>query len=250
MKPLIVANWKANPPTFSEAKKLFTKVKSGLEKKQKADVIICPPFVYLANLSAIAGEKIKLGAQDTFWQEGAFTGEISAKMLKDIGCKYVIIGHSERRAFGETDEMVNKKIKACFLQNLIPIFCIGESIQERQAGKTAQILRSQIREALKGISRIKIEKLVIVYEPIWAISTTSNRRNCDFEDALSMQILIRKIISELYNRQVSKRIRVIFGGNVRPDNVLGYIQESRMGGALVGGASLDAKEFIAILRKF
>jgi triosephosphate isomerase len=146
--------------------------------------------------------------------------------------------------------MVNKKLKACFSQNLIPIFCIGESAQERQSGKTAQVLQNQIREGLKGISRAKIEKLVIAYEPIWAISTTSNRENCNFEDALSMQILIRKIISELYNRQVSKKIRIIFGGNVRPDNALGYVRESRMGGVLVGGASLDAKEFVAISRKF
>jgi triosephosphate isomerase len=250
MKPLIIANWKANPSTLAGAKKLLSGIKKGLGKKRKADVIVCPPFVFLSELSKVIGKGIKLGSQDVFWQEGAFTGQVSAKMLKDIGCKYVIVGHSEKRAMGETNEIVNRKIRACLAQKIIPIFCIGETGEERETGKTFQILKTQMKEGLENISRNQVEKIVIAYEPIWALSTTSNRKNCDFEDALSIQILIRKIISEIYNRQACKKIRIIFGGNVKSNNILGYIQEARMEGALVGGASLDAKKFIAILKKF
>ena len=222
MKPLIVANWKANPSTLAEAKKLFTAVRGGLIKKPKADVVICPPFVFLSPLNAmvnkksggadktlhqLVGVRIKLGAQDVFWQEGAFTGEVSAQMLKDIGCKYAIVGHSERRFLGETNEMINRKLRAAVSTQLSPIFCIGESEQERKEGKTKEVLERQLTVGLKDISKFKIQnsKLVIAYEPVWAISTTFHHENCDFEDALSMQILVRKIISELYNRQVSKK---------------------------------------------
>jgi len=250
MKPLIIANWKANPSALAGAKKLLSGIKKGLGEKRKADIIICPPFVFLSGLNKVIGKKIKLGSQDVFWKDGAFTGQISAKMLEDVGCKYAIVGHSERRTMGETNEMVNKKIKACLTEKIIPIFCIGETGEQKEAGKTFQVLKQQMREGLENISRNQVEKIIIAYEPIWAISTTGNRKNCDFEDALSMQILIRKIILGIYNRQISKKIRIIFGGNVRSNNILGYIQEARMEGALVGGASLDAREFIAILKKF
>lgn len=249
MKPLIIANWKANPSTLNKAKKLFEGVAAGLTKT-KAEAVICPPFLYLREL-ANSG-KIKLGAQDVFWQEGAFTGQISAKMLKDAGCSYVIIGHSERRALGETDEMVNKKMKTAIPAKLFPILCIGESKQEREEGRTKEVLERQLILGLKDISGPKLQssRFIIAYEPIWAISTTSSHENCDFENALSIQILIKKIVLKIYNQQNFRKIRVIFGGNVNASNVLGYIEESRMGGVLVGGASLEVKRFIAILRKF
>jgi len=250
MRPLIIANWKANPSNLAEAKNLLLRVKRGLDKKRKADIVICPPFVFLSELSKIIGKRMKLGSQDVFWREGAFTGQVSARMLKDVGCKYFIVGHSEKRIMGETNKTVNKKITACLAQKVVPIFCIGETEEQKETGKTFQVLKTQIREGLENISKNQVEKIIIAYEPIWAISTTSSHKNCNFEDALSIQILIRKIISEIYNRQVSKKIKVIFGGNVRSSNILGYIQEARMEGALVGGASLDAREFIAILKKF
>ncbi|MEA3452864.1 MAG: triose-phosphate isomerase [Patescibacteria group bacterium] len=250
MKSLVIANWKANPATLAGAKKLLFEIKKGLGKKLNVDIIVCPPFVFLPGLNKITGKNIKLGSQDVFWKEGAFTGQVSAKMLKDVGCKYVIVGHSERRAIGETNKRINQKIKACLAEKITPILCVGETNGEKETGKTFRILRNQIKEGLESISRNQVGKIVIAYEPVWAISTTSNRKNCDFEDALGIQILIRKIILETYNRPISKKIRIIFGGNVRSNNILGYIKEARMEGALVGGASLDSKEFIAILKKF
>ncbi len=154
-KPLIIANWKCNNTTFTEAKKLFLAVSKGANKT-KAEVAICPPFIFIPGLSSIAKSPIKLGAQDAFSQQGAFTGQISIDMLKQFGCKYAIIGHSEKRALGETNGIINKKIKACLENNLIPVFCIGENEQERRLGKTSKILKSQLKEGLKGISSFNI----------------------------------------------------------------------------------------------
>jgi len=247
MRPLIIANWKANPSTLAEAKKLLTDMKRGLGKKRKVDIIVCPPFVFLSELNKIISKEIKVGSQDVFWKEGAFTGQVSAKMLKSLGCKYAIVGHSEKRAVGETNKIVNKKIKACLAEKIIPIFCIGETGEQREAGKTFQILKSQMREGLENISRNQIEKIVIAYEPIWAIGTG---KNCAYDEAMSMNLLIKKNLAELYNQQILKKVRIIYGGSVNSFIVEGYIKESMMNGVLVGGASLKAKEFIAILKKF
>jgi len=190
-----------------------------------------------------------LGAQDAFWQEGAFTGQVSAKMLKSLGCKYAIIGHSERRALGETDEMINKKIKAVISANISPVLCIGESEEERREEKTKKVLEKQLTLALKNVSKFKIQnsKFIIAYEPIWAIGTG---RSCDFDTAMSMNLLIRKILADIYNRKTAQKARILYGGSVAAKNSLGYIKEARMDGLLIGGASLKAKEFVAILGKF
>jgi len=247
MRSLVIANWKANPSTLIEAKKLLTGVKRGLGKKLKADIIICPPFIFLSELNKIKAKEIKLGSQDVFWKDGAFTGEVSAKMLKDIGSEYVIVGHSERRDKGETNKMVNKKIRACLAEKIIPIFCIGETKKQKETGKTFEVLKEQMKEGLQNISRNQIKKIIIAYEPIWAIGTG---KNCAYDEVMSMNLLIKKNLAELYNQEISKKVRIIYGGSVNSSSVEGYIKESMMNGVLVGDASLKAKDFIAILRKF
>ncbi|HUW71598.1 MAG TPA: triose-phosphate isomerase [Candidatus Humimicrobiaceae bacterium] len=218
MKALIVANWKMNPQTLTEAKKLFNSIKKGIKKIKKVELVICAPFVFLPAL------KVK-GAQDCFWEErGAYTGEISLKMLKDLGTEYVIIGHSERRRYQkETDEMINKKIKAVISEGLKPILCIDKI--------------SQIEKDLKGISPKEFKSLVIAYEPLFAVGSG---RPCPPERAERMRILIQK--------KMKKRIRIIYGGSVDSQNAQIYIEKAGFQGLLPGGASLKAKEFIKIAR--
>ncbi|MCX6738173.1 MAG: triose-phosphate isomerase [Candidatus Parcubacteria bacterium] len=246
MKPLIVANWKCNPSTFAEAEKLFLAVSRGASKTG-AEVVICPPFVFIPGLSAITKNPVKLGAQDAFFQEGAFTSQISINILKQFGCKYIIIGHSEKRALGETNKIINKKIKACLENNIIPVFCIGENRQERRLGKTSKILKSQLKEGLKGISPFNIGKLVIAYEPIWAIGTGNA---CDTDKAKEANIFIKKTLTDFYSGKNIQKVRIIYGGSTNPDNALSFIKDAGMDGLLPGGASLDAKKFVAILNKF
>jgi len=248
MKLLIVANWKMNPQTLRKAKQLFDLVKKGVKNIKKAEVVICPPFIYLSAIKPYSNKTMKIGAQNCFWEkEGAYTGEISFSMLKDMGCQYVIVGHSERRGyFGETNEMINKKLKAVLEEKLNPILCIGETQQQRDKGETDQILKKQIKTALKKVSSSKFSKITIAYEPIWAIGTGEP---CDVEEAQKIGLLIRKIISGIYNRPVSKNLRILYGGSVNSKNAAGYIKEAGLQGLLIGGASLKAKEFIEIVRK-
>jgi len=194
MKPLIVANWKCNPESLQEAKKLFDSIKKGIKSIRGVEVVISPPFIYLSELRT-QNSKLKLGAQNCFWEDsGAFTGEISAKMSKRIGCKYVVIGHSERRRyFKETNLTVNKKMKSAFQNKLIPILCIGETEQEKNEGKFSQVIRTQIEKGLKGIPRTKVNEMSIAYEPIWAIGTGNA---CKPVQAQVMNLLIRKIITK------------------------------------------------------
>jgi len=251
MKPLIVANWKCNPTTLKGAKLLFGSVKKGVKNIKRAEVVICPPFVYLPVLGASAFAKgyggLTFGSQDCFWEKsGAFTGETSPIMLKDIGCQYVIIGHSERRRyFGETDEMINKKIKAALKAKLKPIFCIGETEEEREKGETPEILKSQIEKGLNKISKKEIKNIVIAYEPVWAIGTG---KPCDIDEAQKMGLLIRKIIAKFYSRSISENLPILYGGSVDSKNAAGYVKEAQLQGLLVGGASLDPKEFIKLVK--
>ena len=244
MKPLIVANWKCNPTTIKEAKELFDSVKKGIKNIKKAEVVICPPFLYLKELKEPSSLKKRnsvplVGAQNCFWeQKGAYTGEISPSMLRDFECKYVIIGHSERRKyFGETDKMINKKLKAALREKINPILCIGETKEEREQGMTESVLKRQLACGLEDISKTRFPQIVFAYEPIWAIGTG---KACDVEEAQKMGLLIRKIIS--------KNARVLYGGSVNSKNAVEYIKEAGLGGLLVGGASLDAKEFIKIVK--
>lgn len=217
MKPLIVANWKMNPQALVEAKRLFDSVKKGIRRVRGVEVVICPPFVYLPILKAN-------GTQDCFWEEkGAFTGEISAKMLKDLGCQYVIIGHSERRRyFKETDEMINKKIKAALKVNLRPILCVEK--------------KSQIKNALRGIAKKNLKKIILAYEPVWAIGTG---KACGIPEARKINLSIRKIF---------KRNILLYGGSVDSQNARDFIKKAKFQGFLIGGASLVPKEFIKIVK--
>jgi len=234
MKKIIIANWKMNPNSLEEAKDIFEGIKSGA-KGINAEVVACPPFTYLAGLKGLT-----LGGQNIFYEEkGAYTGEISAQMLKNLGCKYVLIGHSERRKyFNETDEDVNKKLKSAVSVGLIPIFCVGETEEERNAGKAEEVVERQIKIGLAGIEnwKLKIENLVLAYEPVWAIGTGNA---CSVDDAKKMLEFIKKI----------KDVSVVYGGSVNGENAKSYIKEAGYDGLLVGGASLRPEEFVKIIRE-
>ncbi len=211
---IIVANWKMNPKTLKEAEKLFVSIGRGIKirrkkRKKLPEIVICPPSVYLFNLKKELSSLrsltpfLKAGAQDVFWEEeGAYTGEISPLMLKDVGCKYVIIGHSERRRyFGETDEMINKKVKAALKAGLYPILCVGETEKERKKGNIGDILRKQIKSALKGISGSELQTLrfSIAYEPVWAIGSG---KACEAGEVRKVKLIIKKVLSSLYSLDV------------------------------------------------
>jgi triosephosphate isomerase len=241
MKNLVVANWKCNTTTAKEAKALFEKVKKGARNKN-AEVVICPPFVYLPLFKGLT-----LGGQNVFWEEkGAFTGEVSPFMLKDLGIDYVIIGHSERRKyFNETDEQINKKIKRALSARLKPILCIGETKEEWERGKKSEVLERQIKEDLKAVSRDEVKNIVVAYEPVWAIGTGNN---CSVDETMSSVLFIRKVVSKLYNREIAAKMRILYGGSVKSENSASYIKEAGTNGLLVGGASLNADEFIKIVK--
>jgi triosephosphate isomerase len=237
MKPLIVANWKMNPQTMTEAELLFNLIQRGIKKSKNVEVVICPPFLYISNLKS-QKSNLKLGAQDVFWErKGAYTGEVSPMMLKDLGCQYVIIGHSERRKyFGETEEMVNKKIKAALRAKLKPILCIGETKEEKREGKTLGVLRIQIKKALKNLTIKELNNLIIAYEPLWAIGRGTP---CDPKEAKEVLLFLRKIF---------KKLLFLYGGSVNSKNAADYLKKAGFNGLLVGGASLSPREFIEIVR--
>lgn len=238
MKPLIVANWKMNPLTGKEAVKLFDSVKKGIRLIKKAEVIICPPFVYLPLLKGLT-----LGAQNVFYKEnGAFTGEVSCSMLKDLKVEYVILGHSEvRKNLQETDEIINKKVKEVLAVKLTPIICVGE----QQAEDKLATLEQQVSGALKNITAKDAKNVIIAYEPIWAIGTG---KNCGIEETMSSMLLIRKMISKLYTKDLASSMKVIYGGSVDAKNANNYLKEAGANGLLVGGASLKPQEFIQIVK--
>ncbi|KUK09506.1 MAG: Triosephosphate isomerase [Caldanaerobacter subterraneus] len=232
--------------TPSEAVKLVEEL-IPLVKDAKAEVVVIPPFVDLTEVArVIKGTNILLGAQNMFWEEkGAYTGEISPVMLKEIGVTYVVIGHSERRQyFKETDEMVNKKVLSALSHDLKPIVCVGESLSQREEGKTYDVVLTQTREALKGVSEEDITKVVIAYEPVWAIGTGKNATPQDANEVIKA---IRNTIAELYGKDKAEMVRIQYGGSVKPDNISGFMAESDIDGALVGGASLVAEDFAKIV---
>ncbi len=258
MKILIVANWKMNLQTLVEAKTLFNSIKKGIKNVKNAcpvgsrrlsfgvEAVICPPFVYLPEFKT-TGSKLKLGAQDCFYEEkGAYTGEISPIMLKNLGCQYVILGHSERRKyFRETDEIINKKLKAAIRAKLKPIFCVGENREERERGETQMVLKCQIENGLKGIKKREITNLVLAYEPVWAVGTG---KPCSTNEAQTMSLFLRKIVAKNYSSSVAKNLSVLYGGSVNGKNAKDYVLGAGMSGFLIGGASLDAKEFVKIIK--
>lgn len=242
MKPLIVANWKMNPISQKEAKSLFDKIKKTKAKFKNAEVVICPPSVYLNLFKGLL-----LGAQNVFFEEkGAFTGEVSCLMLKDLKVDYVILGHSERRKyFGETDEMINKKIKKSLSVKLKPIFCIGETKDEKDQNRKSEVLERQITNGLKGIIKDEMKNIALAYEPVWAIGTGNN---CSVDETMGSVLFIRKILTKLYNRETADSTKILYGGSVKSENSGDYIKKSGANGLLVGGASLNAEEFVKIVK--
>ncbi|MFA4889799.1 MAG: triose-phosphate isomerase [Candidatus Omnitrophota bacterium] len=249
-KTIIAGNWKMYK-TISEAIELATRLKRELYNLQSEapEIILCPPFTALSEVNEVIGESgIALGAQDVYWQEeGAFTGEVSPKMLKDAGCSYVIIGHSERRQFfGETNDTVNKKLKAALACGLTPIACVGENLAERETNKTFSVLESQVNYSLAGISADDIEKVIIAYEPVWAIGTGITATPQQAQEA---QKYIRDLLEKLYNKEAAVTIRIQYGGSVKPENAADLMRQPDIDGFLVGGASLKVESFAEIVRK-
>lgn len=217
--------------------------------KDSLDIVICPTFTALSVVSeVIADSSIQLGAQDMYWQEeGAFTGEISGKMLRDAGCGFVIIGHSERRLyFGETNESVNKKLKASLKAGLLPIMCVGETLSERETGKTFDVLEDHVHNGLKDITEEEMLKTVIAYEPVWAIGTGKTATPQQAQDA---QKYIRDLLVKLYNKDIAAKVRIQYGGSVKPDNIVELMTQPDVDGALVGGASLAVDSFASIVQR-
>ena len=243
MKNLIVANWKLNPTTKKEAEDIFKKIKKGAGKT--AEVVVCPPFVYISDLAHLSSKALSVGGQNVYFEEkGAFTGEISPAMLKKLGVEYVIIGHSERRKyFGETDETINKKIKAAINVELEQIFCVGETDEERSQGRAEEVVENQIKKGLQDVT--DVAGMAVAYEPVWAIGTG---KNCGIEDAKKMREFIQKIISGIYGADILDKVRILYGGSVKAENSQGYLKEAGYGGLLVGGASLNPEEFVKIIK--
>lgn len=243
--PLIAGNWKMNT-TFSEAVKLVNEIKPQLEALTGVEIAVCPPFVSLTAVSqAIADSGIKLGAQNVYYQErGAFTGEVSPLMLAGL-CDYVILGHSERRQyFSETNEVVSRKVKAALKVSLAPILCIGENLAEFESGRTEQIVTTQLNESLRGVGMPR--GLVIAYEPVWAIGTGKAATGPQANRVIA---LIRETTSRLYGAPFGRDVRILYGGSVTGDNITEFVGQPEIDGALVGGASLKADQFVSIVRQ-
>ncbi len=245
--PLVAGNWKMNK-TVSEATALVSQMLLGLQSVPSVERVICPPFTALMAISRLLeGTGIGLGAQDLYWEaSGAFTGEISPAMVKEF-CQYVIIGHSERRTyFGETDETVNKKTKAALAIGLIPIVCVGETLAENESGQTAAVVTRQVKAGLEGIPVDQAGKIVIAYEPVWAIGTG---RASSGENANAVVAnYIRPTLQSLFGREVAEAVRVLYGGSVKGDIAAEFFTQPEIDGALVGGASLKADDFVAITK--
>jgi len=256
MPKIIVGNWKCNPNSLKKAKELLFSLKKRLKniKIKKTKIVICPPFLYLKDaqeiLNPLKSSNIMIGAQDCFWEnEGAFTGEISPQMLKDIGCSFVILGHSERRKFlKESDRMITKKIVKALKNNLHPILCVGETLEEKEKNLTFKIIEKELINAFQKVPKRYIEKVIIAYEPIWAIGSG---RPCSPNEALVMSLFIKKVILKLLNRKTTKniKIKILYGGSVNSQNAKGYLSQQNINGLLVGGASLNPDEFAKIIKE-
>jgi triosephosphate isomerase len=245
-KKIIIGNWKMNPLTTKEAEKLFDNVVKGATDIKKTEIVICPPFLYLEKLKKIS-KKMSLGAQDAFWGDiGAFTGEVSGEMIYNIGARYVILGHSERRAMGEINSDINRKIKASLASGLRPILCVGEGLRDENHDYF-NLIRKQLEECLLGVSKNSTKKIIIAYEPVWAISTTPDRKDATSDDSREMAIFIRKILFDKFGNDASL-VRIIYGGSVSEKSADDFLKNGGVDGLLVGRVSLDVKKFGAIIK--
>lgn len=244
--PIIAGNWKLNN-TVTEAVNLTTELKNLVVDYNTVEIIVAPTFTALDAVSKVVRDSnILLAAQDVYWEDsGAFTGEVSAPMLKNIGCEYVIIGHSERRQyFGESNESVNQKVKAALSHGLIPIICVGEQLEDREAGRTESVIDNHITGGIANLSTEQILSCVIAYEPVWAIGTG---KTATPEQAQEVHNYIRTLLKEIYSDDVASQIRIQYGGSVKPENAAELMEQSDVDGALVGGASLQAESFAKIV---
>jgi triosephosphate isomerase len=246
-KPMIAGNWKLNK-TISEAEELATALVAGLTDVTRTEIVIAPVFTALNRVASIVADSpIRLAAQNCYPQEtGAFTGEVSPLMLKDAGCSAVIIGHSERRQLmGETDQLINDKVKKTLEAGLLAILCIGETLEERDSGEMLEVLTTQVKDGLAGLNPEQMANLVIAYEPVWAIGTGKTASD---EQAQEAHSFIRGLVQGLFNPEVAEACRILYGGSVKPDNVDGLMAQGDIDGALVGGASLKAEDFCRIVK--
>ncbi len=259
--PIMAGNWKMNCDN-DEAWDLAVAVADGVEEIEGCQVVLCPPFTALSTVEeALEGTDLALGAQDLYWADsGAFTGEVSARMLTSCGCEYVIIGHSERRGrfgkppeddprlltvFGDNDATVNRKVRAAVAADLLPIVCVGELLSEREAGQTDEVVRQQVLAALEGLAEEDILDLTFAYEPVWAIGTG---QVCDAPEANRVIRLIRDLLAEKVGTAEAENLAILYGGSVSPDNIRGLMEQPEIDGGLVGGASLKAEAFCELVR--
>lgn len=244
--PVIAGNWKLFK-TIGEATSMVNGLKALVAGTKDVEIVVAPVFTALNRVSeAASGSNINLAAQDCFWEEeGAFTGEVAPKLLKDAGCSHVIIGHSERRQyFGESDATVNKKTKAAIAAGLTAIVCVGETLAERESEKTFSVIETQIKSGLEGLSPEAVTRIIIAYEPVWAIGTGKTASD---EQAQEVHSFIRSLVSRLFGSSTADAVRILYGGSVKPDNIKGLMAQKDIDGALVGGASLKADSFAAIV---
>lgn len=245
--PLLAGNWKLQAGTLAEARALASAVADGCRGLSGREVMIAPPFTVLREVAAVvAGSPVAVGAQDLYWEKsGAFTGEISAGMIKDTGCRFAILGHSERRQFfGETDYTVAKKAVATAAAGLVPVVCVGESLAQRDAGRTMEVVETQVRHGMVELSADALEVLVVAYEPVWAIGTG---RTATPEQAQQVHAHIRAVLREAAPDGIADRVRILYGGSVKPSNIDELMCCPDVDGALVGGASLQAEDFLRIV---
>lgn len=248
-KPFIAGNWKMNTDRASgvDLAKAVAAGVGSLVRAGKAQVAVCPPFVYLPAVVQAVGGEIAVGAQDAYFEgKGAFTGEISTAMLKDVGCTYVICGHSERRhVIGETDDLINKKVKAVLGGGLLPILCVGELLAERDADRTEAVVEMQLKAGLAGITAAQMGSVTLAYEPVWAIGTG---RTATPQQAQDVHAFIRGLLARMYGAQVAEAACIQYGGSVKPENARELMGQRDVDGLLVGGASLKGKDFVAIIQ--
>ena len=246
-RPVIAGNWKLHK-TIAETRELALALKADLAELSDIDIVIAPPFTAIsAAAAALAGSGIAVAAQNCYpVASGAFTGEVSPPLLREAGCRYVLVGHSERRQiFGESDEFINTKVGAVLAEGLQPILCIGETLAEREAGQMYEVLTRQLKQGLSGIETAAMAQVIIAYEPVWAIGTGVTASN---EQAAEAHAFIRGLLQGLYDEETAKATRILYGGSVKPDNVDGLMAQEDIDGTLVGGASLKAADFIRIAR--
>ena len=246
-RKFIAGNWKMNA-SKATAVELAKALVAQIGSLEAVDLAVCPPFVYLEAVGkAVAGSRLALGAQDMFYEaDGAFTGEISGAMLKDVGCRYAILGHSERRhVIGESDELINRKVLKALADGLGPIFCVGELLQEREAGATLEVVSRQVRIGMEGVSKAEASKVTVAYEPVWAIGTGKTATPAQAQEVHAM---IRRLLERMYDAELAGKVRIQYGGSVKPSNAAELLHQGDVDGALVGGASLKAADFVGIVK--